>query len=173
MKRWMTGLMALMVVSMALSFSYAEKDHGEHEKHKAEHREKKDKPAKVYGEYRHLELTEAQRAQIAAIQKDIAERMKQLKEEEHRRIAEVLTVDQRKELEKMAAKKAKYRAAGYKGYIAKLENEQAKLREHIKQAKADGDAERVEKYEKKMAHLEEKLVEAKKKMEAAEEKAGE
>jgi len=124
-------------------------------------KDKAAKPLKVTGPYAKLDLKDEQRAQIAAIQKDIAEQIAALKRQERERILAVLTEQQRATLHRMADhQKLKKRIWGMKGYLKRLENRRAKL--EARQAQADGReaeklADQVQALEKKIADYRAKL----------------
>jgi len=77
---------------------------------KKEKAEKAPKAPKVGGVYAKLELTDAQKEQIAAIQAETKAKMNELKQQEKTQIEGRLTEDQKAELEAMSQKKGRDKA---------------------------------------------------------------
>lgn len=119
MKRCVTGLCVLLLVGMCVMGANAEKPD------KAE-KAKPAKAARVYAPYHKLDLTDDQRAKIAAIQQEIRAEIKKLQQQEAERVAAVLTDEQKAQIAKDDEAAAKKQAEAAKKYREKLKEKQDK-----------------------------------------------
>jgi Spy/CpxP family protein refolding chaperone len=71
----------------------------------------KAKPVKVSGVFGKLELTDAQRDQIAAVQADAVEKIKAIRQEEKQQIMALLTDEQKAQLERLHREEQQAREA--------------------------------------------------------------
>ncbi len=97
---WMSLLAGMLALPLALAVAEdGPKPTDEAKPKQKEPREAKAREIKVAGVYAKLDLSDEQKQKIKAIQDDIREQMKKLREEEQARIDEVLTAEQKRQLE--------------------------------------------------------------------------
>lgn len=188
MNRWMTLLCAAVVALSGLTLALAEPEGEEPAAPAAEARAERQSPpqaddaaepqpqrqdarpkARVHGQYRKLDLTAEQTQQIAAIQQATEQKVKQLKEQERQQIERVLTGEQLTELQRQQAKReARFRIAGYKGYLKRLENQRKQVGRQLDQARAAGDQQKVGQLEAQLDQIDQRSAEARRRMEAIE-----
>ena len=107
MIRWTTLLMiALLATTYALAGDDVAKDKDGDKATRHDRRADRAKAPRMFGVYRHLDLSDAQKAEIGKIHAETLKKIKEIHDEESRKIEEILTDEQREKLNAMHAEQA-------------------------------------------------------------------